>query len=326
MTMKTKSEIVLLILFISIFMILSVVSQGRFLSFDNLQIMAFQLPELGMITLGMMVVILLAGINLSITATSALSGVITALFLTNIETGNICLLICGAIAVATMFGLLSGLLNGYIIAYIGVTPILATLGAKILFEGISLYLTKGGSISGYPKQFFIFGNGTIFQIPIPLIIFIVFLVITYFLLDRTPWGAKVYSIGSNPIAAKFSGIHVKRISLQVYIYSSLLASIASIIMISRYNSAKAALGQSYLLESIAAAVLGGTKITGGEGSVLGTLLAISIIQIISSGFNMLNVNRFITNAIMGLLLIFVLSVDYLWGMYGQRSSIKATNY
>lgn len=322
---KNKSEIVLLILFVTIFIILSVVSQGRFLSFGNLQIMAFQLPELGIITLGMMVVILLAGINLSITASSALSGVITALFLTNIETGNIYFIIIGAIALAMLFGLLSGLLNGYLIAYIGVTPILVTLGAKIFFEGISLYLTKGGSISGYPKQFFVFGNGTIFQIPIPLIIFIIILLITYFLLDRTPWGAKVYSIGCNPIAAKFSGINVKIISLHVYIYSSLLASIASIIMISRYNSAKAALGQSYLLESIAAAVLGGTKITGGEGSVLGTMLAISIIQIISSGFNMLNVNRFLTNAFMGLLLIFVLSVDYLWVMYGQRLNIKAIN-
>jgi ribose/xylose/arabinose/galactoside ABC-type transport system permease subunit len=118
-------------------------------------------------------------------------------------------------------------------------------------------------------------------------------------------------IGSNPVAAKFSGINVKKILLQVYIYSSLMAAIASIIMISRYNSAKVTLGSSYLLESVAAAVLGGTSIAGGKGSVFGTVIAIGIIQIISSGLNILNLNRFITDAIMGALLIVVLTINYI---------------
>ena len=324
--MKIKGDIVLLVLFVLIFILLSIVSSGRFLSFDSLQIMAFQIPELGIITFGMMVVILLGGINLSITAISAFSGVIIALFLSNynvsITNVNMFLMMFGVIGIALICALISGFLNGFIVAYIGVTPILATLGAKILFEGICLKITKGGSISGYPKQFYFFGSGTIFNIPIPLLIFTLVIIITYFLLDRTPWGAKVYSIGSNPIAAKFSGINVKVVTLQVYIYSSFMAAIASIIMISRYNSAKASLGQSYLLESIAAAVLGGTRITGGEGSVFGTLIAIGIIQIISSGLNMLNFNRFITNAIMGSILILVLSIDYLWEKQRSRVFLK----
>lgn len=324
--MKIKGDIVLLTLFIVIFALLSIISSGRFLSFDNLQTMAFQIPELGIITFGMMIVILLGGINLSITAVSAFSGVIAALFLANYNVSatnvNVFLMMLGVIGIALICALLSGFLNGFIVAYIGVTPILATLGAKILFEGICIKITKGGSISGYPKQFYFLGSGTIFNIPIPLIIFILVIICTYFLLDRTPWGVKVYSIGSNPIAAKFSGINVKIISLQVYIYSSLMAAVASIIMISRYNSAKASLGQSYLLESIAAAVLGGTRITGGEGSVFGTLIAIGIIQIISSGLNMLNFNRFITNAIMGSILILVLSIDYLLTKQRKRILIK----
>jgi len=323
---KIKSDIVLLLLFILIFTLLSIISSGRFLSFDNLQTMAFQIPELGIITFGMMVVILLGGINLSITAISAFSGVITALFLANYNVSttniNILLMILGVVGIASICALFSGFLTGFIVAYIGVTPILATLGAKIFFEGICLKITKGGSISGYPKQFYFFGSGTIFNIPIPLVIFILVIIINYILLDRTPWGAKVYSIGSNPVVAKFSGINVKIISLQVYIYSSLMAAVASIIMISRYNSAKASLGQSYLLESIAATVLGGTRITGGKGSVFGTLIAIGIIQIISSGLNILNFNRFITNAIMGSILILVLSFDYLLDKWTSRVFIK----
>lgn len=312
--MKYKNDFILLVLFIVVFTILSVLSPDRFLSYNNLQTMAYQMPEFGILTLGMMIAILTGGINLSITAVSALSGIMTALFLVNCNAAadtNVFFIVAGALGIALICAVITGFINGFIIAFIGVTPILATLGAKIFFEGICLKITKGGSISGYPEQFYFLGSGTIFNIPVSIIIFISIIILTYFLLDRTPWGTRVYMIGSNPVAAKFSGINVKKILLQVYIYSSLMAAIASIIMISRYNSAKVTLGSSYLLESVAAAVLGGTSIVGGKGSVFGTVIAIGIIQIISSGLNILNLNRFITDAIMGALLIVVLTINYI---------------
>lgn len=116
-------------------------------------------------------------------------------------------------------------------------------------------------------------------------------------------------VGSNPTAAVFSGINVKRVLLQVYIYSSVLAGLAAVIMLSRYNSAKVDLGSSYLLQSVAAVVLGGTSMAGGHGTVLGTVIAVAILQVVSSGLNILGVNRFIIEVIMGAILIAVLTVN-----------------
>ena len=119
----------------------------------------------------------------------------------------------------------------------------------------------------------------------------------------------MYMVGSNPTAAVFSGINVKRILLQVYIYSSVLAGLAAVIMLSRYNSAKVDLGSSYLLQSVAAVVLGGTSMAGGHGTVLGTVIAVAILQVVSSGLNILGVHRFIIEVIMGAILIAVLTVN-----------------
>lgn len=306
-----KNNKFLLGIFFLIFILLAILSPDRFLSLYNLQTMAFQIPEFGIITLGMMIVILTGGIDLSITSAAALSGIMGAMYLVNHLNGfNVALLILITLLVAIITSLLAGLLNGLIVAYVGVTPILVTLGTSTLFNGISLKFTRGGSISGFPDSFYWIGNGTIFKIPIPMIIFFVIIIITYILLERTPWGVKVYMVGSNPVAANFSGINVKKILLQVYIYASLMAGIASIIMISRYNSAKVDLGSSYLLQSVAATVLGGTSISGGTGSVIGTLIALGILQLVSSGLNVLGINRFIIDITMGAILILVLAIDY----------------
>ncbi|NLY89649.1 MAG: ABC transporter permease [Firmicutes bacterium] len=301
----------LFIVFIAIFILLSLLSPSRFLSLNNLQTMLAQVPEFGIITLGMMIVILTGGINLSITSASAFSGIMAASFLVKYGHSdfNIFLIILATVIIAILAAIFTGVLNGTIIAYIGVTPIIVTLGTKILLEGICIRFTKGGGISNYPEEFFYLGSGTIFGIPVPFVIFALIVIFLYILLEKTSWGTKVYFIGSNETAANFSGINVRKIKMQVYIISSILSAAAAIIMMSRYNSVKANLGSSYLLQSIAASVLGGTNIAGGKGSVFGTVIAIGIIQIISSGLNILNVNRFITDSIMGLILIVVLLIN-----------------
>ncbi|MTI59040.1 MAG: ABC transporter permease [Firmicutes bacterium] len=305
--MKNNKQ--LFIIFILLFILLSLISPDRFLTIRNMKTMAFQLPEFALITLGMMIVILTGGINLSITFASALSGIMAAYVLVNYDF-NVWIVILFAFLLAFLVALLTGLLNGLIVAYIGVTPILVTLGTGTLFEGISLKFTRGGTISGFSEQFSWIGNGTFLGFPIPILIFLVVAIFTFLLLERTPWGKKVYMLGSNSTAANFSGINVKKILLQVYIYSSLMAGIASIIMISRYNTAKVDLGSSYLLQSVSATVLGGTSISGGTGTVSGTIIALLILQMISSGLNVLGVNRFFIDIIMGAILILVLTIDY----------------
>jgi len=310
---KFSKEWILVGVFVVLFILMAVLSPSRFLSLDNLQSMAFQLPELGIISLAMMVVIVTGGINLSITSSAALCGIMTAFVLSklNASGASIFITILAAILVAILTSQICGAINGLVVAYIGVSPILVTLGTMTLFEGISLNFTKGGAISGFPEQYYWFGNGTILAIPVPMIIFVVVIIATLILLERTPWGMSVYMVGCNPTATMFSGINIKKVLMKVYLYSAFLGSIAAIIMTSRYNSAKVDYGSSYLLQSVAAAVLGGTDIAGGYGKVMGTVIAVAVLQVLSSGLNILGLNRYIVDIIMGAILIVVLAINFL---------------
>lgn len=322
---KHTKEWILVGIFVGIFILMALLSPSKFLSMDNLQSMAFQVPEFGILSLAMMVVIVTGGINLSLVSTSALSGIMSAFTLSTLNAAgtNIFLTIVLSIAVAVVTALLCGMVNGYVIAYIGVSPILVTLGTMTLFEGISLNFTKGGAISGFPEQYFWFGNGSVMAIPVPMLIFLLVIIVTLIVLERTPWGLSVYMVGCNPKATMFSGINVKKVLTKVYLYSALLGSVAAIIMTSRYNSAKVDYGSSYLLQSIAAAVLGGTDIAGGYGKVIGTVLAVLILQVLSSGLNILGINRYIVDITMGAILIVVLGMNFI-NFKGFKLKLKRT--
>lgn len=272
-----SKENILGLIAIGLFVLMSISVPG-FLSSNNLTNMMFQLPEFGLFALAMMVVIVTGGIDLSITYTAALAGVAIAILSSNGYPMIIAIL--GGIAV----GLLCGFMNGFIIAKIGVSPILVTLGTMVLFEGLILSITKGNSISGFSPEYTLIGNGYYLGlIPLSIIIFLFVAILTSVLLNKTVWGRSVYMVGSNPVASLFSGVNNSKVLMKVYLYSALLAAIASIIMTSRYNTVKVDLGSSYLLQSVAAAVLGGTEIQGGYGKVIGTLYAVMIFQMISSG-------------------------------------------
>lgn len=314
---KYAKEWILFGFFVLLFIVMSILSPQTFLSIDNLQSMAFQLPELGIISLAMMVVIVTGGINLSVTSTTALSGIVAAFTLSgmNAAGANIVLTLVAAIIAAIATALICGTINGVVVSYIGVPAMLVTLGTMTLFEGISLKFTNGGAISGFPEQYYWFGNGTILNIPVPMIFFIVVIAITIILLEHTPWGFSVYMVGCNPTATMFSGINVKKVLMKVYLFSAFLCSISAIIMTSRYNSAKVDYGSSYLMQSITAAVLGGTDISGGYGKVVGTVIATAILQVVSSGLNIFGINRYIVDIIMGFILIVVLTIDFINANY-----------
>ena len=288
-----------------------------FFSSNNLTNMMFQLPEFGLIALAMMVVIVTGGIDLSITYTAALSGVTIALMASS---GYPML---GAILIGVLVGLSCGLINGVLISKIGVSPILVTLGTMVLFEGLILSITKGNSISGFSEGYSLIGNGYYMGIvPLSIIIFVLFAIITAILLSKTKWGRSVYMVGSNPIATLFSGVNNSKVLMRVYLYAALLATIGSIIMTSRYNTAKVDLGSSYLLQSVAAAVLGGTEIQGGYGKVIGTVYAVVIFQMLSSGLNLMGVPRSIVTVMMGVILITVLVINFVKTKLDEKSQKK----
>jgi len=313
MIKRNPKEFTLFIVFLVTFAIMSFLSPKLFLSTINMQSMAFQMAEFGILAFGMMIVVLTGGINLSLTYNASLSGVVMALVLRELNaSGNSpALSILVGIAAAFLVAVVCGLLNGFLVAYLKVTPILATLGTMMLFKGIGQNLTKGYSITGFPSVFSIFGNGLVFGIPVSFIIFIAVAACCWLLLERTPWGLQVHMVGNNAVAVEYSGIDVKRVLFKVYIASALLCFCATLIMTSRYNSMKPEYGYSYLLQSVLAVVLGGTSINGGYGKVAGTLLSIIILQILSTGLNIFGVNKFFIDVIMGAMLVFVLAINFL---------------
>lgn len=320
---RYSSEMNLFGILIILFVIMSLLSPDKFFSLINIKTMASQMPEFGIMAIGMMVCILTGGINLSITYVASLSGIIAGLFLSNQFTvDNPLLGTIIAIVLCMLTAAITGLFNGSIIAYVGVAPMLLTLGTQTLFEGIGLNITKGGAISGLTEAFSFIGNGELIGIPFPLILYIVVLVVTYLLIERSAWGIEVLMIGSNEVATRFSGVNTKKALVKVYLYSSLMAGIAGILIASRYNSAKADYGSSYLMKSITAVVLGGVSISGGTGSVPGVIISVAIIQVLSTGLNVFGVNRNIVDVLTGVILIAVLGIKHFTKVREDKKKIK----
>lgn len=260
-----------------------------------------------------MLIIITGGINLSLTFSATLAMIVGGLAMSTLfaTSGAPLLALLVGVVLMLVVAALAGVFNGFVVSYIGVTPMIATLGASTLFEGISLNITKGGAISGFPTSFLVIGNSAILGIPLPMIIFVVILILMWLLIEKSKMGSAIVMIGCNPKVAEFSGIKVKSVLFKAYLISGLLAGVAGIIMASRYNSAKESYGSSYLLQAVAASVLGGTNISGGEGRVIGTLLATMILQVISSGLNIFGLNRYLTNVLMGFILILVLAINFI---------------
>jgi simple sugar transport system permease protein len=311
-----SKESVLGIIALALLIIMSLIAPG-FLSSDNISNMMFQVPEFGLIALGMMVVIVTGGIDLSITYTAALSGVGIAIM----QSHGFSILI--SILVGLAVGLICGFINGFIVSKIGVSAILVTLGTMTLFQGVILTITKGNSISGFSDTYGLIGNGSLGGlVPLSLVIFVIFAILTAILMNKSKWGRSVYMVGSNPIATLFSGVNNTKVLMGVYFYAALLASVAAVIMTSRYNMAKVDLGSSYMLQSISAAVLGGTNIQGGYGKVMGTIYAVVIFQVLGSGLNLLSVPSAIVSAIMGAILILVLVLNFVKAKLDEKSQKK----
>ena len=281
----------------------------RIVGVGALQSMAFQLPELGILSLAMMVTLLSGGLNLSIIATANLCALTMAWVLTTQVPGAHGFMWGGWQVIAVLAGvavaLIVGLINGFVIAYLGVSPILATLGTMTMCKGLSIGLTRGNVISGFPEPIVFLGNGTLAGVPVALLIFLALCVPIAVLLNKSPFGHKIYMIGSSEKATRYSGVDTKRVLLGVYVLSSLLAVVAALVMMARFNSANAAYGESYLLVTILAAVLGGVDPFGGFGKVGGLVMALILLQVISSAFNLLDFSPFLTVAIWGVLIIAV---------------------
>ena len=284
----------------------------NFLTGANFGSIAFQLPELGLLTLAMLMPIISGGFNLAIITTANMAGLTLAFVLNQyggVDAGIMPFLI--GTVLALLVGALSGAVMGAVIAYIGAHPILVSLAMMIFLRGLGEFLTKGGDISGFPPWMATLGHGTVAGIPVPLILFLVCAVLWHILLTHTRHGFSVRMVGSNIRAAAYSGLHTKRTLVLIYTLSGVMCAIAGILMLSRFNSVRVGHGEALLLVTVLACFLGGVDPFGGFGRVLPVVIALIVLQVLSSGLNLMGANQHLSTAVWGLFLVGVMILR--WG-------------
>jgi simple sugar transport system permease protein len=295
-------------------MIVFGIAAPNFLSRATFGSVAFQLPELGLLTLAMLLPILTGGLNLAVTFTANMAGLTLAWVLKS-QGGvdaSIGAFFIGAI-LAIAVGALSGLIMGLVIAYTKAHPILVSLSMMIFLRGLGEFLTRGGDVSGFPGFLAPIGYGTILGIPVPLLIFIGCVVVWHILLTRMKLGFNTYMIGSNIEATRYSGINTRRVLVLVYTLSGAMCAVAGTIMLARFNSVRVGHGESYLLITVLACFLGGVNPFGGFGRVVPVFVALIVLQLLSSGLNLMGANQHLATAVWGILMITVMILRWLAG-------------
>jgi simple sugar transport system permease protein len=286
----------------------------QFLSIDTFNSVAFQLPELGLLTLAMLMPIIAGGINLSVTYTANLCGLTLAwvLHMNGGPDASVMAFVLGSV-LAVGVGATTGLIMGPVIAYTGAHPILVSLSMMIFVRGLGEFLTRGADISGFPDFIQPMGHGSIGGFPIPLLILLLAVVGWHVLMGRTRLGFSNYMIGSNIEAARYSGIPTRRVMTLIYALSGAMCAVAGIIMMARFNSVRVGHGESYLLITVLACFLGGVNPFGGFGKVVSVFLALIVLQLLSSGLNLMGASQHLATAIWGIMLVAVMILRWAAG-------------
>ena len=294
----TIVALIILIVFVSVL-------NPAFLQVNNLLNLMRQLIINGFIALGMTFVILTGGIDLSVGSTLAFTSAIFAGLLQNgMNTGI-------AIVITLALGLALGLLNGLLITKGKLAPFIVTLATMTIFRGLTLVYMDGRPISG-PKDNFAFqflGKGQVFGIPFQVILFLIVYIVLSTLLNKTSHGRKIFAVGGNEKASFISGIKIDKVKILVYVISALMAVVSGLVLTSRLNSAQPTAGSAYEMDAIAAVVLGGTSMTGGSGSLTGTLIGILILGVLNNGLNLLGVSSFYQQIVKGVVILIAVLID-----------------
>lgn len=299
-----KNCVMLLLIAVAVFLVMSFLKPSAFLGPQNIQGMCTQLPEFGLISLGMMLAMLSGGIDLSLVGIANFSGIAAAGIMVGLD-GSRQAVLLGCIA-ALLIGGLCGCLNGFMIGYLRIPAMLVTLCGLQLYTGCGLIITRGPAITGIPEAFLVLGNGTILGVPIAFLLFLLMVLVIYYLLRFTVYGQQVRYMGTNVTASRYSGIDNLLVTIKTYMMSGMLGSAAGLIMISRYNSAKTDYGSSYTLLSLLIVVLGGTNPDGGRGNVIGVFLSVIVLQLVSSAFNIMRIGSSMKTFVWGGILIAVI--------------------
>ena len=307
------TPLIFLILLILIFSSL----HPRFLHPLNIFNVMRQISITGLIALGMTFVIIVRGIDLSVGSLIALCGLVGAVIA---KGGLVERFSVGldsdlanpwywALAGSVLIGLLAGTLNGVCITKLKVPAFVVTLGGLSAYRGTALIVSDGGPISGFNEAYRWIGQGKIGMVPIPVIIFLVFIVLCHIILKYTVYGRYIYSVGGNPEAARLSGINIDLIITSTYIITGFFVGLSAFILSARLNSSEAVAGMGYELNVIAIVVVGGTSLFGGMGSILGTIIGAMLFGVLQNGLVLLNVSSYIQQIVIGIILILAVTFD-----------------
>jgi len=294
-----------LIALLVLFVILSFASSA-FLSQYNMSVVARQASFVGLIALGQTLVLLIGGIDLSVGAAAGLSAIFGSLLLTQTGINPYAVL-----PITALFGLLLGCINGFFVACLRLNPFIVTLASWEIFAGITLVVTKGYPIRPLGEEFRIFGQGSIWGIPIPVIIFLAAGAILSYMLARTRFGRNIYAIGGNRDAAELVGIRTWRVEFLVFGLAGMFAALAGILYASRMDSGQPSVGEGWLMGAITAAIIGGTSLKGGQGTIVGTILGALLMAVLANGIVLMNVSGYWERVIIGSVVLIAILVDLL---------------
>lgn len=288
-----------LILIVVVFASLSPV----FLTKPNLINILQQSSINALIALGMTLVIISGGIDLSVGPTAALSAVIGATLM--VSGVPVPLAIMASLGV----GMMCGLFNGMLVAYGGLQPFIVTLGGLSLFRALSLIYTGGNPVFGIPPEFRALTNGTLWGIPNPVVAVAIIAMILWIVLNKTPLGEYILAVGGNEEAARIAGVPVARTKVATFMISGTLASVAALILVGRLGAAEPTMGNLWELDAIAAAAIGGASLMGGKGSVVGTIIGAIILGSLRNGLTLMNVQAFYQLLATGIIIIVAMLID-----------------
>lgn len=307
----------LIVMLVGVFVLFSVLNPSLFLKGSTFQSMAVQLPEYGVMAIGVMIAFISGCIDMSFLYLADLCAIVAVIIMRNVTKGTVPAEMTGifvllGMGAALLIGIAAGIVNGLLISKINIPPILTTLATGQIFSGIAKVLTRGKAISGVPILFSESGSQKLFGIlPVPLLVFLVCAGVVAFLLKRTAYGKHLFLLGSNKTVAYFSGMKVSRQIVVTFILCGLLAAIGGLLMTLSYNSAKPDYGSSYIMQCILIAVLGGVSPNGGIGGIGGVLLATFTVQMISTGFNMFSgISNYYRSLLTGVLLVVMMILNY----------------
>ncbi|SFL48658.1 D-allose ABC transporter permease [Halanaerobium salsuginis] len=295
-------------IFILLVIIMSILSPEYFFTFDNFVQILLQSAITILIALGEFFAILIAGIDLSVGSVLGLTGMVTAYLLSHGVNMFLSILLGGVV-----LGALIGAINGNLVVFTGLHPFIVTLGGTTIYRGITLMISDARPIYDIPRDFGSIISGDFFGIPTPIIIAVVVAIFLAFITRKTRLGRNIYALGGNEEAAWLSGINTKLLKIIVFIISGVCAGLAGVVMVARMGAAEPLAGSGYETFAIASAIIGGTSFFGGKGKVFGVVIGALIIGLINNSLNILNVQTYYQQILMGALIIGSVTLDKFLG-------------